>query len=92
MAGWLENCIVAEIEPDSICWMCRDLTPFIEVNFEAPLCSEACYNEAWAMFDRDNYKSAKSDFEEHPERWEQVEGGIRRVSWGFSDNDVDFDL
>jgi hypothetical protein len=34
------------------CWMCKRLTTWVEMSFEAPTCSPACDDEAWAMYNR----------------------------------------
>ncbi len=37
------------------CWICFDLTFWLEINFEAPICSEECDNIAW----EDYFKACK---------------------------------
>lgn len=35
------------------CWNCGELTSWIDLNFEAYLCSEECERQKWAEFIRD---------------------------------------
>jgi len=32
------------------CFICREFTTFIEVNFEAPLCSDQCVEAMWKEY------------------------------------------
>lgn len=34
------------------CWQCGELTSFLEVNFEAYTCSDACAESAWREYDK----------------------------------------
>lgn len=34
------------------CWQCGEATTWVEVNFEAHLCSEECLDKAWAEYAR----------------------------------------
>lgn len=48
--SWLMNCILASKEGP--CWQCGEPTRFVEVNFEAYVCSAACDEAGWAEFYR----------------------------------------
>lgn len=61
-AEWLNNTIVLDSAVE--CWMCGELTVFAELNFEAPLCSEACNNTAWAQYIRACYNGDKRQAEQ----------------------------
>ena len=34
------------------CWNCGELTSWIDINFEAHLCSEECEREKWAEYEK----------------------------------------
>ena len=41
------------------CWNCGEPTSWIDIIFEAPLCSEECERQKWAEFKRDFNKENK---------------------------------
>jgi len=45
------------------CWQCGTPTRFVELNFEAHVCSEACNDAAW----RDYFEACRKAFEKYGE-------------------------
>ena len=41
---------VCRTSPGGRCWHCDEITPWIDMGFEANLCSEECYRAKWAEF------------------------------------------
>jgi hypothetical protein len=51
--GWLEQIPKTGIIKYHIidkCWMCESMTTFVDIDFNAPLCSEECSKKAWELF------------------------------------------
>lgn len=34
------------------CWHCKELTDWFDIYFEAPLCSEECYEFKWKAYEK----------------------------------------
>lgn len=43
--------------PPSKCWHCGTMTVFVEISFEAPLCSEECVDAKWKEYEEACRKS-----------------------------------
>jgi endogenous inhibitor of DNA gyrase (YacG/DUF329 family) len=68
MDGEPYRCIVRLLEEKSACWHCGDLTQWVDLDFEAPLCSEECltakvheWAEAYREADRKYGKAMSMD-------------------------------